>query len=588
MKNILNIIGLTSLLVLTSSCEDFLERTPKTSITAVDYFKTASDLETYTNRFYQTFLKIDMTNGGGGAPFNDRGSDNLTMYTNGTTNMYTMIDNDGLTPSNVGGWNKDDWARLRLVNYMLDNIHPSQMNIAEVDLNHYVGIARYFRGDYYYKKVKDYSAVPFYNTALDDNDPGIYKASDSRELVVDSVISDLEFAAKYIKPALGQRTALNRYAALTLLARVCLYEATYRKYHTELGLAATANTFLDKAIAACEEIMNAGLFQIHGSSAEGYSELFCSEKLRDNKEIILFMECDATLGIGNNAHSVLGMYSGLTRSLMEAYQMKDGSDYSPTHPDGSYKTFVEVFQDRDPRMSEVFAYPGFNQSPDIEGYADYKVELNYGGFDQLKFYPRLTSQRKGWNMNYTSLPIFRYAEVLLIYAEAKAEKGTLTQADLDQSVNLIRNRVGMPAIVQSGNVLEDIRRERRVELACEGFRMDDIKRWALGRELLGVRPQGMYIHGYGAFDTTGDGVPDIALLPNEDDESSIANLPEDVRAKLTKRYVSSGQFTLSEGDHGYMEFVRSKNRKWEDKYYYIPIPKAQMDLNPNLIQSPGW
>lgn len=270
--------------------------------------------------------------------------------------------------------------------------------------------------------------------------------------------------------------------------------------------------------------------------------------------------------------------------------MKDGSDYNPKNPDGTYKTFIEVFKDRDPRMAEVFSYPGFNQSPEIEGYADHRINLNYGGYDQLKFFPRQTAQRSGgtWNADYTSLPIYRYAEVLLIYAEAKAEKGEITQADLDKSVNLIRSRVSMPPITLSANVLEDIRRERRVELACEGLRMDDIKRWALGEKLLGAKPQGMYIHGFGAFDVTGDGQPDVAVLPSEEDESSIANLPESVREKLTKRYVSAGQFTLSEGDHGYMEFVRSKDRKWDDKFYYIPIPKSQTDLNPKLVPPPGW
>lgn len=581
-NNILGIIGLISLLGF-MSCEDFLDRTPLTEITAKDYFKTASDLETYTNRFYETFIS---------APFDDVGSDNVTISTNSNT-TYTMVNSDGITSSNIGEW--DDWDDLRLINYMLDNIHPEQMNIAEADLNHYVGLAKFFRGDYYYKKVKDYSAVPFYNKAMDDTDEDLYKTSDSREVVVDSVMRDLEFAATYIKPALGQRTRVNQYVALALLARVSLHEATFRKYHTSLGLTASANTFFDKAIAACEAIMDSEEFGIYGSGIEDYAALFCSPKLRDNREILMFMECDETLGKGNNTHTVLGTYWGLSRSLMEDYQMKDGSDFSPLKADGTYKTYVELFEDRDPRFTETFAYPGFNVSPEIAGNKDYIPKTTYGGLDQIKFYPKETSQRKGWNMNYTSLPLYRYAEILLIYAEAKAEKGSLTQVDLDKSVNLIRDRVGMPHITLSGNVLENIRRERRIELACEGFRLDDVKRWAKGAELLGKKPQGIYIQGYGAFDVTGDGVPDVAILHDAGDLSPISQYPEEVQAAIEKEYLydSNGNRTsiylnAADGKSGYMEFVTSENRKWEDRFYYVPIPKHQLLLNPNLIQSPGW
>ncbi|MDR0700363.1 MAG: RagB/SusD family nutrient uptake outer membrane protein [Tannerella sp.] len=583
-KNVLSIIGIVSLLIFVS-CEDFLDRNPKTSITANDYFKTASDLEIYSNRFYQELIT---------PLFDDVGSDNVTISTNANT-MYTMVNSNGISSSNVGDWDISDWTHLRRINYMLDNIHPENMSIGQEDLNHYVGIVKFFRGDYYYKKVKKYNSVPFYNKVVNDMDEDLYKPSDSRELVVDSVISDLEFAATYIKPALGQRTRINQYAALALLARVCLHEATYRKYHTSLGLTASANTYFNKAISACQKIMDAGLFELYGSGAGDYEALFCMPKLRDNKEILMSVEYDQTLGRGNNTHIVLGMYWGLSRSLMEAYQMADGSDFSYTKPDGTYKTYVELFEGRDPRFSVTFAYPGFNISPEITGNSPYIPKTTFGGFDQIKFYPKETSQRIGWNMNYTSLPLFRYAEVLLIYAEAKAETGTLSQADLDNSLNLIRDRVGMPRINMSANVLEDIRRERRIELACEGFRLDDIKRWAKGEEWMGTKPQGLYIHGYGAFDVTGDGEPDVAILHDADDLSPIGHLSPDIQAKIEKEYLydangnrTSIYLNQADGKSGFMEFVTSENRKWAERFYYVPIPNQQLLLNPNLKQPPGW
>jgi hypothetical protein len=583
MKNIVNLIILIAAAGFVS-CEDFLDRYPKTEITANDYFKTSSDLEMYTNGFYQNFLS---------APTDDVGSDNVTLSTNAST-MFSMVNSNNITSSNIGGWNRDDWAGLRRINYMLDNIYPERMNIAETDLYHYVGIAKFFRGNYYYNKVKNYSSVPFYNTAMSAMDENLYKASDPRIVVVDSVIKDLEFAAAHILPTIGQRTRLNRYAALALLARVSLHEATFRKYHAGLNLSATSNAFLEKAVAACTEIMGSGQFEIHGTNSSNYGDLFHSSKLRDNREILLAVEYDQALGRGNNTHAVLGEYWGLSRSLMDAYQMKDGSDFSPTKADGSYKSYIELFEDRDPRLKETFAYPGFNISPEIPGNAPYLPRIAYGSLIQLKFYPRETSQRRGFNMDYTSLPLFRYAEILLIYAEAKAELGTLTQDDLNKSVNRIRARAGMPAIDMSGNVLEKIRRERRVELACEGLRLDDIKRWKQG-ELLGQKPQGIYIQKLGAFDVTGDGTPDMALLLSPNDESPIAGLPDAVKGALAKEYLfdANGKETSiylsgTDGKSGYIEFLTCKNRAWHDKFYYIPIPRGQKLLNPNLIQPPGW
>ncbi|MDR0421423.1 MAG: RagB/SusD family nutrient uptake outer membrane protein [Proteiniphilum sp.] len=586
MKNIVSLIILIAAAGVVS-CEDFLERYPKTEITANDYFKTSSDLELYSNRFYQQFLS---------APTDDVGSDNVTVSTNANT-MFTMVNNNSITSSNIGGWDRSDWAGLRLINYMLDNIYPEQMNIAETDLLHYIGIAKFFRGYYYYNKVKNYSSVPYYNTAMSAMDEDLYKASDPRTVVVDSVIKDLEYAAAHIHSAVGQRTRLNRYAALALLARVSLHEATFRKYHPELGLTGTANAFFEKAVAACEEIMGKEVFEIHDS----YGALFHSSKLRENKEIILAVEYDQALGRGNNTHVVLGEYWGLSHSLMEAYQTSDGKEFSLTKDDGSYKSYAELFEDRDPRLMETFAYPGFKISPELPNNTPYRPRITRGGFDQLKFYPRETSQRHGYNMNYTSLPLFRYAEVLLIYAEAKAERGTLTQADLDKSVNRIRGRTGieMPAINTSGNVLEKIRNERRVELACEGFRPDDLKRWKQG-ELLGRQPRGIYISELGAFDVTGDDIPDVALLlsPKDEDQEPIAHLEEDVKKALTKEFLynENGNPTsiylskdgAKSDTEGYIEFLTCANRAWHDKFYYVPIPHNQKLLNPKLIQPPGW
>lgn len=578
-KNILFVTAVISMLAFVS-CEDFLDRTPQTEITKQDFFKTAQDLETYSNYFYKYLKPL----------YDDVGSDNVAISTN-ANDMYTMVNSNGINSTTIKYWDRADWEKLRGINYMLENIDYNRINAKIEDIRHYEGIAKFFRADFYYNKVKLYSAVPWYNKALDTEDESMYKPSDPRTLVVDSVLRDLQFAVTYIKEDLGSRTRINRYAALQLMARICLHEGTFRKYHTSLGLQSTAETFFDKAIWAAEEIMTSGKFEVYGNSAEDYGAMFCSSKLNNNKEMILVEESDEALGKANNTHTVLGDYWGLSRSLMLDYQMKDGTPYSDLKPDGTMKSYIEMFEDRDPRFVQTFVYPGFKESPQNK---PYMIKLLRGGLIQLKYYPKDENQRKGWNRNYTSIPIFRYGEVLLIYAEAKAEKGNISQDDLNRSVNLLRTRAEMPDITLSGDIINDIRRERRVELACEGLRLDDIKRWAQG-ESLGRKPQGIYIHGLGAFDTTGDGVEDVAILPNPSDESSIAHLPESVKSTLVREYLINDKgketgiyLSDTDGKSGFLEFTTSRNRKWEDKFYYIPIPKRQIQLNPSLIQPPGW
>ncbi|MDR0699156.1 MAG: RagB/SusD family nutrient uptake outer membrane protein, partial [Tannerella sp.] len=265
----------------------------------------------------------------------------------------------------------------------------------------------------------------------------------------------------------------------------------------------------------------------------------------------------------------------------------------------------EIFKNRDPRMAETIGFPGFTavntSNPMPTG----------GGYDQIKFYPRDLSWRKSGGGAWEAIVIYRYAEILLNYAEAKAELGTLTQSDLDRSVTPIRSRVDMPALSLSAanaapdaflagqypnvsgenrGVILEIRRERRVELACEGLRLMDIYRWCNG-ELQAVHQQGIYIAGLGAYDVTGDDIPDIAILASPDDESPIASLPDEVKESLTKIAADGSKgFTLEHGTYGHVQLEADKNRvPWENpKFYYRPIPVTQITLNPNLTQVFGW
>ncbi|MDR1780177.1 MAG: RagB/SusD family nutrient uptake outer membrane protein [Tannerella sp.] len=598
------IFYIISLFAIFTACNDeFMDRFPQTSITAEGFFNTPEDLKTYAIGLYDDNL-LYVRNNYENEPF----SDNIS-HRKIASDEYAMLAGT-YSAAVASGWN--DWSTLRRINFFLVNAGKATGN--QTEINHWIGLVRYFRAVYYIDKIQQYSDVPWYNTPLATNDEEeLYKPSDPRTLVADSIVADLEFAVANMKADVGNRTAINKYGAQFLLSRFCLYEGTFRKYHAELNLQNTANAFLEKAATTAEGIINSNVYSITGKGSAGFTALFTSGDLTGNSEIILMGEYTQGLSDGNSSfHHLYGDYA-LSRSLMESFLMKDGSRFTE-QPGYNKKEYKDVFVDRDPRFEATFVPPGFRKPGSSDAY-QMSLHLNVGGYEGIKYYPR-TKELLGaesWRTCYNDLPIYRYAEVLLSYAEAKAELGTLTQDDLDKTVNKIRARVDMPSLNLasananidpilskqypnvSGNntgVILEIRRERRVELALEGQRLQDINRWFVG-ELLAQAPQGIYIPKLGAYDTTGDGTPDFAILASAGSEGPIADLPDDVKASINKIYLDeqAGTFYLSEGTSGYIMFTsdRDNPRQWvSPKYYYRPIPSYALVLNPNLKQVFGW
>jgi hypothetical protein len=586
---------------------DFLNRVPRTSVTAPAFFKTTADLELYVNGLYNNMMP--------GGSYEDFGSDNVTIRQG--VEPYSGRLYGRLSPDNVGGWNA--WGNLRNINLMLNSL--DDVTGADADINHYVGIARYFRARLYTGLVKSYSDVPWYDRVIESNEEELlYKTQDSRVTVVDRLMEDFEYAVAHIKTDMGNRTRIHRYAALTELARFALYEGTFRKYHAELNLASTADRFLQRAITACEEVMNSGQFEITGSGtnetlgdealritgSEGFRALFSSLKLGNNREIILWAEYMRTpYTRRHHADDLMAMSTNnysLSRSLQESFLTKDGLPFS-TVPDYATKEYAEVFADRDPRLAETFAWPGIYEVQPASGAFTYHVTSpGRGGYDQCKFFARSQDSDTKSTDNtgqFTSLPIFRYGEILLIYAEARAELGQLDDASIARSINLLRNRVEMPPFNASREVDEAlrrlypnvddetilaVRRERRVELASEGLRQEDIFRWGAGKLYeAAVSQQGIYIPALPyVYDVTGDGIPDRGIAATASQRTS---------DEVTWNDLDDPDilFYLENGSSGYIRNRDDQGRRFEEpKYYYTPIPTSQMVLNPNLSQPYGW
>jgi len=235
-----------------------------------------------------------------------------------------------------------------------------------------------------------------------------------------------------------------------------------------------------------------------------------------------------------------------------------------------------------------------------------ELNKNFSGYHQLKGYNNTVEESS------VDIAVYRYAEALLIYAEALAELGSLTQEDLDESINELRDRAGLPDLVMSEananpdpvmeakfpnvsgankGVLLEIRRERRVEFAVEAKRLDDLMRWNAGKTLE-VIPRGMYFPSLGKYDMTGDGHEDIILIPSSED---IPASKETNDLGVTLIYYKTGAVEdpsatvyLENGDSGYIITASAPGNFEEPKYYYRPIPSHQVLLNPNLKQIMGW
>jgi hypothetical protein len=597
-------ILLLSLLFAASACnDDFLDRYSQTKVSPDVFFNNQQDLALYVNGL--------LSMPGIGSYLNDQDTDNAA--TTGAVEMKVVMTGSPSSQTINGGW---DWSRLRNINYFLDNYHKAQV-AADIKA-HYAGLARYYRAQFYLDKVARFSDVPWYSKTLTDADEDLYKTQDPRAVVMDSVMADLAYAAANVADIRDNRKLVptgtpDKWAVMTQYARTALYEGTYRKYHSELNLQAPAGKFLETAATVSADIIASGNFKIfnNGKPNTDYAALFNSGDLGTNQEVILANIYDQAKQAGGNVNStVFGDYEQApSRDLVQTYLMKDGSRFTDI---AGYQQFgfVKEFQNRDPRLAQTLVYPGWVRVPDATPYIQ-RLNKNFTGYHQLKGYMNTTDNNA---LNGTDFPVYRYAEVLLTYAEAKAELGTLTQADLDKSVNLIRARADLPNLLlteanakpdaflaakypnvtgANRGVILEIRRERRVEFAFENLRFDDIMRWQAGK-LLTVIPEGMYFAGLGKYDMTGDGVEDIILI----DKSK--TIPDEKNKEKNKLgvplvYYRAGAIGedvtvyLKNGTAGGTMVTETAARKFEDpKYYYRPIPRKEMVLNPKLKQVFGW
>ncbi|SDC65767.1 RagB/SusD family nutrient uptake outer membrane protein [Niabella drilacis] len=593
------VIGLLVAIVAGSACtKDYLIKNPETFISPEVFFRSEQDLSMYIN---------GLLDNPGGDYFGDEVSDNATT-TGQRSGFDIMLGN--FTPENFSGpWT---WTRLRDINYFLVNYQKAKID--DNLKNHYAGLARYYRARFYYDKILAFSDAPWYSGIMTPSDQELLnKPSDPRKLVMDSVMADLEFASNNVKESVPKGTP-GKWAVKAVYARIALFEGSWRKYHPELNLQSTANVYFEKAKSLANEIMTGtGGFAIPQDSAS-YGRLFSSASLSDNKEVIQYIDYDVAKqrSAPDWDYAFLNYEMSASKAFIQSFLMKDGTRYTDQPGYQSFQ-FVKEFANRDPRLYTTINYPGWlrrNSNPPkayVPAFAKY-----FTGYYLIKGYGNSSSNDK-FNIDF---PALRYAEVLLTYAEAAAELGTATPEDINRSINPLRKRAGLPDLniaAANGNIdpvlaaqypnvngankglILEIRRERRSELAFEGYRIRDIFRWSVGK-LMEVYPEGMYFPGAGKYDMTGDGVEDIKLIgsgeaiPDDAHKEKnalgqllvyykVGSISEDVPVQL-KNGAAGGNIIITA--------TPDKRKFIEPKYYYRPIPAKEIIVNPNLKQPFGW
>lgn len=573
----LYILFFTFIILLFSSCEkDYLDRPPKDQVDAEFFFNTAKDLEVATNDFYTMLPGKDVYT-------EDAASDNILPLI-----AADRVKGGRIVPTRrgSGGWS---WGRLRDINFFLENYRKVDDEEAKKT---YSGVARFFRAYFYFEKVKRFGDVPWYNKVLEAGDEDLYKARDSRKLVMDSVMADINYAVENI-PEKKELYKITKYTALILKARIALYEGTFRKYH-KLG---NYENFLKEAVSAAEQLMESGAYTLYtsGGADSAYRDLFARNNQGTTETILArdFEEGKETHNLGYLMTAATQGAWGITKDMINSYLMKDGSRFTEL-PDYDTMGYYEEMLNRDPRLTQTTAGPNFT----VEGESTPEpVNLNITttGYRVIKALP----PREQWSSAYFDVIIFRYAEALLIYAEAKAELGIITQEDLDKSINKLRDRVNMPSLemayanenpdpyleemyphIEQGpnkGVILEIRRERRIEMFNEALRWDDLMRWKEGNKI--EEPMvGMYFSGLGSYDFDKDGDADVYL--HDGDPSGAPNEVTSI--------VNINQRPLTNGDSGNLNPFSYGGSFDESKDYYYPIPIEDLQLNENLNQNPGW
>jgi len=558
MNRILNKFKYFFLILAIAGCKKDLNLTPKDQISDASFWKTSSDFQLAANDFYYGLQEVpeyidnnsDIAFGTGTDPAT--GADNRSMS------------NGSYQPQATSPLWDNSYKGIRATNNLLQKASESTLG---TEIDRWVGEALFFRAYHYWRLVKSFGGVPKIDKVLDIKSPELYQPRSSEQEIIDFILSDLDNAVDKL-PKQSELTGdelgrVTQGAVLTLKARVALYQGTWAKYHGEGGDAAT---YIGKAVEAANAVVASNEYALYTEQgANSYKYLFILQG-DDSKEVILARRYYADRIVHNWTRELWFNYTVPTKNLADQYLCTDGFPIDKSPLFQGYQQLTSEFQNRDPRMSMTFIVPGstiFSEAgvwqPTYPGFTG--TNATRTGYMIRKFLDE-TIDATTFIGQY-DFKEFRYAEVLLILAEALYEQnGQISDADLDRTINIIRSRVNMPALTNSFvtanglNMLNEIRRERTVELAFEGYRRDDLRRWKTAETVMPQAIRGVKFVGT-EYEQR---FPDLKVG--------------------TDIQVDADGFIIGES---------ASSRQFIPKHYLDPIPLQEIQLSGgSLEQNPGW
>lgn len=588
MKKIFSGLFILFIIVTFNSCD--LKELPVDTASREAIFGSQSGMELYTNSFYDILPGTDV------GVFQDDDVSDLVAR-NGVDNFLAV---GALSPITSSGWS---WGGLRNINYFVENAETSTVPTK----NHYIGLARFFRALFYFDKVKRFGDVPWIEKTIDVKDSSTLKGPrDSRFDVMDNILKDLDFAIENISLTSDPScTRITKNVARAYKTRICLYEASFRKYHTTYNMGASASKWYTEVVKAANEITG---FNLHNSAIadRSYRELFITKSPYAD-ETILAVALDASLQVFSSANRrfispTYGNRPSLTRNFVNTYLKLDGTPFTN---DPSYKTtpFVQEVKNRDLRLKQTIRLGDYKRTENsVPIAAPPNFNQTFTGYQPIKWSYDERFPYDDESRNDNAHIIMRWAEVLLNKAEALTELDQMTNAEWTTTIGSLRKRAGiagetlttMPTIADpyliayyknkfTNPVLLEVMRERAVEMVFEGLRPDDLIRWHIGELFQEAPMNGMYIPVLGEYDLNSDGINDVVFYQGTKPGSSN---PQIAFVDVTPS-TAVGRIQLSNGTSG--EILWNPGvREWLDKKYLYPIPQDDKNMNPSLGQNPGW
>lgn len=552
-----------------ASCDDMLDKTPRSEFSNTPAFwSNSNSVESYSNTLYENYSGYGQGGSGGWFYFkslsDDQADPNFENWT------FTTI------PNTSSYWSSA-FTEIRRCNYIIEGMAMSSLDDA-VKKN-YEAIARLNRAWQYFNLVRQYGDVQWYDKViLDPNDEAVNQPRTDRDLVIDNVVADLDYAINNLTTTKAGN-AWSKHMALAMKSDVCLFEGSYCKYRTQAdnGKAADparAEKYFKLCVEASEQLMAAGY-----SLTKNYGEVYNSVDLSKNSEVIFWRNYHKDVLGHSTVDYTTGSTAqkGITKDAVDAFLFRDGKPLATTtldkddkaylNKDGDY-SLVKMLSTRDKRLSvlidSIASFKGHGwvrggktqKTAEMTSSTAYTIQ-KYDNFAMGADNPIL--YRNGIGSGYTDAPIYWISVIYLNYAEAKAELGTLTQTDLDNTINKLLARADVPAMDLNpqadpannhgvSNLLWEIRRCRRCELMTDNwYRYWDLVRWHQLDKL------------------------DSGKYPNINRGANLSN-------------VTDCQATL---DGGYV-VATGKTRSFDKKYYFWPIPQNQCSLSPATVQNDGW